>query len=146
MPQEKIPYKIGMVFGVFDGLHPGHRFFLYEASRRSEKLIVVLASQKMIQFLKQHLPHSPYAKRADAIRNFDPKLTLIKSDDIPEKWTAIKKYSPEVVFIGHDQHALATALSKIPMPYEMIDSHFPKKYKSSLLHKKESKNVSKLYL
>lgn len=32
-----------MVFGVFDGLHPGHRAFLRQARKKGDKLIVVVA-------------------------------------------------------------------------------------------------------
>jgi len=43
-----------MVFGVFDGLHEGHLFFLDEAQKYGDNLIIVVASDINVKNIKKH--------------------------------------------------------------------------------------------
>ncbi len=123
-----------MVFGVFDGLHAGHRYFLTEASRRCKRLMVVVTPSETVRVLKGRLPHRTYEERAKAIRLFDPKLDIISGDTVLGTWTVLEKHPPEVVFLGYDQQTLADELTKQQVPFVTLDSHYPEKHKSSLLH------------
>lgn len=127
-------YKKAAVFGVFDGLHPGHQFFLGEAMLRAEKLIVALALDQTVLALKQHLPKYDFELRKKNILDFDPGIQVEAGDEILGSWGVLKKFQPEVVFIGHDQQGLAKELEKIGQAYEELPSHFPDKFKSSLIH------------
>lgn len=126
--------KIGMVFGVFDGLHAGHRYFLTQASERCEELIVVVTLPEIVELLKKRLPHYEYEERVTEIRAFDKKLKIVPSDKTLGGWNVVKKYAPEIVFLGYDQQAIAGELKKINIPFVFLDSHLPEKHKSSLLN------------
>ena len=123
-----------MVFGVFDGLHTGHRYFLTQASERCEKLIVVVTLPEIVRLFKKRLPHYGYGERAATIRTFDPKLKIVPSDKTLGEWNVLKKYSPEIVLLGYDQQVIAHELTKIGVPFIFLGSHHPEKHKSSLLH------------
>jgi cytidyltransferase-like protein len=135
MAQEKTHPTIGMVFGVFDGLHPGHRYFLDAASKQCETLVVVVALSEIVMLIKKHAPRFDFDERVKCIQNFNPKLSVVPSDKTIGTWEVFKKYSPDVVFLGHDQTALACALDNTQMPYVILDAHHPEKFKSSILHK-----------
>lgn len=134
MPERKPQFEIGMVFGVFDGFHPGHRHFLTEASRRCQKLIVVVAVEEMIRLQKKRLPRYGYGERAERIKAFDPELVIVPSDAAPGKWRALREYDPEMIFLGYDQQALAQALTPLDRSFVFIGAHHPDRYKSSLIN------------
>ena len=48
--------KKGMVFGVFDGLHEGHKYLLTEAAKLCDELVVVVTLDEAVATLKGHLP------------------------------------------------------------------------------------------
>lgn len=125
-----------MVFGVFDGFHPGHQFFLKEAMARCEKLIVVVALPEVVEKIKKRTPLYSHAERMKAVQSFDPSLTAVPSDKEIGAWQVLKGHTPDVIFLGYDQHALGEALREIQMPFLFIDPHYPEKYKSGLLNKK----------
>ena len=131
---QKNPYKTGMVFGVFDGLHPGHQFFLSEAAKQCETLIVVVALDAVVTALKQHTPRYSFTERVSNIEQFNSALRVVPSDTAVRSWAVLKKHQPDIIFLGHDQTALAQALDDIAMPYTILDAHYPEKYKSSILH------------
>lgn len=135
MLQKKSVYKIGVVFGVFDGLHKGHRYFLTEAIKRCEKLIVAVTAEEAVLQLKGHLPRYEQKERISAIRNFNPKLTVVQGDRVLGKWSVLKKYTPNIVFLGHDQQAIAEELTKLHTSFVFLGSHHPEKHKSSIIHK-----------
>ena len=134
MKQKNPSYKIGMVFGVFDGLHAGHRYFLTQASEQCERLIVVVTLPEIVELLKKRLPHYEYEERVAEIQAFDPLLKIVPSDKTLGGWNVVKKYAPEIVFLGYDQQAMAAELTKIDIPFIYLNSHHPEKHKSSLIN------------
>jgi len=56
MARIKVSYNVGMVFGVFDGLHQGHKHFLQAAAKRCKQLIVVVTVPAVVSVLKKHKP------------------------------------------------------------------------------------------
>src|SRR6185369_2106094 len=133
MQKNNLP-AIGMVFGVFYGLHPGHRFFLREASLRCQKLIVVVALPEVVEKIKKRIPRHTYQERVAAIASFGDFL-IIPSDKETGSWKVFDRHKPDIVFLGYDQLALGQALQEISMPHAFIGSHYPEKYKSGLLNK-----------
>lgn len=129
--------RIGMVFGVFDGFHPGHRYFLTEARARCERLVVVVALSEVVERMKKRPPLYTYEERVARIEEFDSNLTVVPSDPGLGEWRVFKEHHPEMVFLGYDQVALGQALVDIAMPHTYIGSHYPEKYKSGLLRPTE---------
>lgn len=130
--------KTGMVFGVFDGLHEGHQFFLNSASGKCETLIVVVARDDVSLALKGRKPKHDFNERVRALVSFNSSFEVVQGDSTQGEWSALKKYQPTVVFLGHDQSAVADELMKIGIQFSFIDSHHPEEFKSSLLHHVEA--------
>lgn len=142
MKEKTFPYKTGVVFGVFDGLHEGHKYFLTEAAKRCEKLIVAVTSSEVVLHLKGHLPRFEQNERIIVIQNFNSKLEVVEGDETLGRWTVLKKYIPEIVFLGHDQQALAKELTKLNIPFIFLGAHHPERHKSSIIHNHSSKKES----
>jgi cytidyltransferase-like protein len=123
----------GMVFGVFDGLHEGHKFFLREAAARCEELVVVVADSHLVRELKGREPLETDAARKDAIMAFLPHARVISGDQTLGAWQVFSSTRPDKVFLGYDQRAIAAALDELHIQYEYIAPYEPERYKSSLL-------------
>jgi len=101
-----------MVFGVFDGCHEGHQYFLRESAKHGDKFIVVVARDETVRELKQKKTKYSLAERMQAIEELGFADAVVAGDITQHSWTALKEYKPDVVVLGHDQHALEEALRK----------------------------------
>lgn len=125
----------GIVFGVFDGMHEGHKHFLSEASKLADKLTIVLTLPETAVILKGRSPRHSYEERKAAIRAFKPDAEIVPSDAKLGEWSVFKNRKPCLVILGYDQQGIAKELEKIGVYFIFIDSHYPEKYKSSLLNR-----------
>ena len=123
-----------MVFGVFDGLHEGHKDFLRQALRRCERLIVVLTVPEVVQDLKGKAPKYTYDERASALAAFNAELVVVPSHARLHSWEVLRTNRPDIVFLGYDQQAIAGELEKLGVRFEFLEAHRPDKFKSSLLN------------
>lgn len=90
--------------GTFDGLHAGHLFFLAQAKKFGEELIVVVAadqSRKKFSGKKPWLTQKERCALVGALRTVDRAVPGSPTNFL----MAIKKYRPQVVVLGHDQTA-----------------------------------------
>lgn len=121
-----------MVFGVFDGLHAGHKYFLQEAGNLAEELVVVLPPDEVSKRLKGYAPKNLYDMRMSALFSFNPAFRIVQGDTSPGGWEVIAKEKPDMVFLGYDQGTIANELERRGTPYIVLAAHKPEEYKSSL--------------
>lgn len=137
--EKKSEGKIVMVFGTFDGLHAGHRFFLRETRKYGDNLIVVVAQNTVVKELKGKLPRKPLQERLADLTMEDLANKIVTSDKHINSWNILKKYKSDIICLGYDQTALAESLkawvrkSKLPVAIITIPPYHPSKYHSSLL-------------
>jgi len=90
-----------MATGTFDILHMGHIYFLKEAKKLGDELIVVVACDKTVRRLK----HEP-------VTSEDMRLNLIKElrvvDDAvvgneDDMFEVVEQIKPDVIALGYDQ-------------------------------------------
>lgn len=94
-----------MVFGVFDGLHEGHRAFLNFAKEHGQ-LVVVVARDSVVQKLKNKTAINNENKRVEAIKKFMPQAVVMLGDEEQGSYEVIKKHKPDRIVLGFDQEAL----------------------------------------
>lgn len=128
-----------MIFGVFDGLHPGHQSLLRQAKRYGD-LIVVVARDKTVTRLKHKKPAFRERIRVAHLKNeLGKKAKVILGDTVMGKYTAVKKYKPNLICLGYDQNALHKDLrarirrGELPrVPMKKLKPHKPHRYHTSL--------------
>lgn len=135
----KKSYKGVMVFGTFDIFHKGHESFLKQARQHGDFLLVVVARDETVKKVKKHKTKNNERKRLLTIKNSGLADKVILGS-LKDKYTAIRKYKPDVIALGYDQKSfteeLKNKLAALGLDKTRIirlKSYYPKKYKSSLL-------------
>jgi cytidyltransferase-like protein len=131
----------GVVFGVFDGVHEGHRAMLREAHTVVERVIAVVPSDHCVASLKGKLPKYSWAARKRALLNSHLVEDVEMGDEILGEYRVLERIKPDVVFYGYDQFRLRDDLRRHqsllhPTTYilQALSPFHPDQYKSSLLN------------
>lgn len=128
-----------LVFGTFDGLHPGHDFFLSEAKKLGDRLVVCLARDAVVEELKKHPVRYPEIERREKLAEHAAVDEVIYGDRELGTYAILEHVNPDVIALGYDQSALKIDLeqhlarSGKKTKIEVIPGHEPERYKSSLL-------------
>ena len=128
--------KTGMVFGVFDGLHEGHKYFLTQAAEQCDELFVVVATDEVVEKFKEHPPRQRYEERVRILTEFKPGFKILPSDAVVGSWEVLERIRSDIIFLGYDQQGTAEELRRRGVPFSFLEAHHPERYKSSLLHGK----------
>jgi FAD synthetase len=90
-----------MATGVFDLLHPGHVYFLTEAKKLGDELVVVVARDQTARRLKRE-PYVPEHIRREMVESLKPvdRAVLGSATDIYETVLTLR---PNIIALGHDQ-------------------------------------------
>ena len=90
-----------MATGVFDLLHPGHLYFLTEARKLGDELVVVVARDQTARRLK-HEPYVPEHVRREMVEALKPvdRAVLGSATDIYE---TVVRERPTIIALGYDQ-------------------------------------------
>jgi len=90
-----------MATGTFDLLHMGHIFYLREAKKLGDKLLVVVATDSTVRKLK-HDPITPQGIRVNLIKELRmvDEAYLGHEDDM---YTIVEEIKPDVIALGFDQ-------------------------------------------
>ena len=121
-----------MVFGTFDGLHPGHRSVLNEALKRGE-VIAIIARDSNVEKIKGRKPRIAEAERLGSIRGHFPDIDA-RLGDSEDFLIPVRTLRPDLILLGYDQRLPpGVRESDLPCTVERLPAHEPEKYKSSLL-------------
>lgn len=99
-----------LAFGTFDRFHGGHIFFLEEAKKLGDVLVVAVARDKHVQELKQKSTFNNEKVRQKNIAKQAMVDQSILSDKELHGWKILSVVKPDIVAIGHDQHGLEKSL------------------------------------
>ena len=129
-----------MVFGTFDGLHPGHLNFFKQAKNfmKNSFLIVSIARDRNVFKIKGKFPG----------KNEKERMILVKKCDLVDKAVLagiknhlphIIKENPDIIALGYDQKAYTQNLKKdlknkgISVKIIRLKPYKEKQYKNHLL-------------
>lgn len=133
-----------MVFGVFDGVHEGHRHFLKEAKVFGDHLIVVVAQNHIVEHLKGRAPQLDVAERFRHLEAEDGVDEVVIGDEELSAYEVVKKYRPDIIALGYDQKLLKEDLEKNLEKFDwavelkVLGAYEPNIYHSSLLKDNET--------
>jgi FAD synthetase len=121
-----------LVFGTFDGLHPGHRFLLDAAKERGELNVVVARDANVVK-IKGRPAHASESARRTTIIEAYPNAHVVLGD--PEDFLVpVRTIAPDLILLGYDQQ-LPPGVTKddLPCTVERLPAFEPEKWKSSKL-------------
>ena len=105
-----------LVFGAFDGLHPGHIDFFRQAREHGDRLVVSVGTDENVARIKGRAPLFSQEERKAVIE----QLKCVDEVLIGEKenyYQGIVKIDPDVICLGYDQWAteddVKTGLKKV---------------------------------
>ena len=90
-----------MATGTFDLLHMGHIYFLKEAKKHGDELVVVVATDNTVRRLK-HEPVNPENIRLDLIK----ELKIVDDAYIgheDDMYKIVEEIKPDIITLGFDQ-------------------------------------------
>ena len=134
--------KVVMVFGAFDGLHPGHLDFFQQAKKYGDTLVVSVGTDKNVEKIKGRRAHFNQKERLSLIKQLKivDKAVLGAEEDF---YAHVRQYRPDVICLGYDQWAkedkLRGELNKVGLNNTQIVRLRPYKQdraKSSITKKK----------
>lgn len=99
-----------MIFGVFDGIHEGHRKFLAQARKLGDYLVVVVTQDHIAKHLKGEFPSFNLAERFLHLKKEDNVDEVIVGDGELRTWKILERYHPDVIALGYDQTFLKEEL------------------------------------
>jgi len=99
-----------MVFGVFDGIHDGHREMLKQAKGLGDFLIVVVAPNHIVEELKGHKPNIDLVERCVRLKALKWVDEVVTGDKENGTWDVVKKHQPDIIALGYDQTELKANL------------------------------------
>ena len=129
-----------MVFGVFDGVHEGHRAFLEEARHYGDRVIAVVTQDHIVASLKGRAAKSSVNARADELRAEDHVDEVVMGDTELGTWDIVVTHKPDVIALGYDQTELKKALEAHlenfhwPLEIKVMRPHRPDMYHTSALN------------
>ncbi len=96
--------KVVMVFGAFDGVHPGHVDFFRQAKEFGGLLVVSVGLDRNVEKIKGEKPLFSESERLEVIRQLKivDNAVLGAAGDF---FQHIKRFNPDVIALGYDQWA-----------------------------------------
>ncbi len=133
-----------MAFGTFDHFHEGHKYYLSEAKKLGDTLVVIIARDETVKSIKGHLPDFNEKERKKMVEESGIATEIVIGNK-GDKYKVLKKYKPAIIALGYDQYAFTQRLQKYLIDQGLntkivrIESFKPEEYKSSLIRLKKSK-------
>jgi len=95
-----------MIFGAFDGLHPGHLDFFRQAKKYGDFLVVSVGLDANVKKIKGKKPLFGQDERLDLIKNCRlVDKAMLGGREEKYFFNHIKKEAPSVICLGYDQWA-----------------------------------------
>ena len=100
-----------MVFGAFDGLHPGHLDFFKQAKKYGNFLIVSVGTDANVAKFKGKKPLFSQKERLELVSNLKiVDLAILGAET--DFYSHIKEFAPNVICLGYDQWATEDEVKK----------------------------------
>jgi len=124
-----------VVFGIFDGVHDGHRDFFRQAKEFGDELIVIVGRDSVAKTLKGKAPKHSEHERVKSVEQEETVGKAMLGDKEISVYKVLKKIDPDVVCLGYDQGKLGSDLKKWQIFNKVFtEIHQLKSYKEETLH------------
>jgi FAD synthetase len=127
-----------LVFGTFDGLHPGHMDLFRQAKDLGDQLHIVVARDETVLATKKRSPVNSEQARLQQVQQALP-MAIVQLGNPGDKYAIVEAIRPDIIALGYDQkfftEALESELLKRGLRPRIVrlKAFRPDQYKSSLL-------------
>jgi FAD synthetase len=104
--------KIVLASGIFDILHPGHIFYLTQARKLGDKLIVLVTCDKVAKKQKRQ-PFFDQEDRRKLIESLKIVDEVIIGNENLDYCQTVREIKPDIIALGHDQEIKPSILADI---------------------------------
>ncbi len=136
-----------LAFGTFDIIHPGHHYFLEEAKRLGDELIVIIGRDDIVEQVKGRAPDSSAEERMKAVIAI-PCVDRVEIGHTTDMYSHIERLRPDIIALGYDQDAFTENLPgelikrEIKAKIVRLPPFNEKEWKSSILRKRTATTSS----
>lgn len=124
-----------LVFGIFDGLHPGHVDFFRQAKKHGDFLAVAVGQPSASKKFKKKVPKRSLTERIKFVRNVMYVNKAMPGDREQGSYKVIEHEKPDIICLGYDQKELWRDLKKwLKAKNPKIDLKILRSYKSRTYH------------
>ncbi len=133
--------KTVLVFGTFDVIHPGHKYFLEQSAQYGERVVAVVARDEFVNRTKRKTPVHNQNERIEHIKKSGLVTDACLSDIVTGTFQVVAEIDPHIVCFGHDQIKLVESFriwlkeNKKDIEIIMIDSYKRDQYSSTVRNK-----------
>ena len=133
-----------MCFGTFDGVHKGHEYYLREAKKLGDFLVVVVALDETVEAVKKKSPVYNARERAYKVQQLEIADKVIMGNP-GDKLNVVVDEKPDVICLGYDQTFFTENLKErlklrgLNPEIVRIKAYKPEWYKSSIFQGKTKK-------
>ena len=133
-----------LVFGTFDLLHEGHRYFLNQAKNFGNILIAVVARDDFVIRRKGRRPEAPMEERIKILESTGLTNEIYPADREIGSYHILRAALPDVICLGYDQKELKSNLEAwLEVHHKPLEIHVlpPFKediFKTTLLRKRNT--------
>lgn len=130
-----------LVFGIFDGVHPGHTNFFKQAKEHGDVLVVVVGQDEAVQQFKNKLPNHSMKERLRMVEEVPEVDKVIPGDSEQGSYHVIEHERPDIICLGYDQTGMETSLEKWMrergrhIPIVMLQAYKSEKFHTRILDK-----------
>ena len=135
--------KTVTIFGVFDGIHDGHKAFIHEARKQGDRLVAIVARDSVVNKLKNKTPINNEVDRINSLLKMEDIDIVLLGDPDQGSYKVLKEVSPDIIYLGYDQQSLLDDIKKsikngLLPKIKLIqgEAHKPELFHSSILNKK----------
>ncbi|MCH8244487.1 adenylyltransferase/cytidyltransferase family protein, partial [Patescibacteria group bacterium] len=98
--------KIVVVFGIFDGVHDGHRSLFCQAKEHGDELVVIVGRDSASLKWKGKKPKRSQQTRLSLVMKEEGVSDAVLGDEEQSSYKILKNLHPDVVCFGYDQNDL----------------------------------------
>ena len=95
-----------MIFGIFDGIHKGHRDFFRAAKEYGDYLIAVVAQDHIVEHIYGKLPKVNLADRFAHLEREDEVNQIVIGEPTASVVNLVKRYEPNALIFSTTQELL----------------------------------------
>lgn len=107
-----MPTKTVTIFGVFDGIHEGHKAFIHEAHKHGDRLVAIVARDSVVSKLKNKTPINNEVERINSLLKIEDIDIVLLGDPKQGLYNVLKEVNPDIIYLGYDQQSLLNDIKK----------------------------------